>query len=60
MDHIENSAAEDAARNLRKIFDQLDAGIINVDDLHAANSAMDVAKVLGVTARDYERLLNPS
>ncbi|WP_329330750.1 hypothetical protein OIU81_02910 [Streptomyces sp. NBC_01454] len=55
---LEESAATDAARHLRTVFDQLETGSARHDDVRAANSAMDLAEVFGVTAKDYARILS--
>ena len=54
--NLKDDAADSAAKALGTVFDQLDNGGTNPDDVRAANSAMDVARVFGVTADDYERL----
>ena len=45
---------------LRTVFDQLDEGKPDPAAVRAANGAMDVASVFGVTAQDYARRLAPS
>ncbi|WP_329143464.1 hypothetical protein OIU91_06000 [Streptomyces sp. NBC_01456] len=55
---LKESAADHAARTLRTVFDQLDNGVANPEDVRAANSAMDLADVFGVTAQDYARILS--
>jgi hypothetical protein len=57
---LKESAANAAAQSLRTVFDQLDNGGTNPDDVRAANTAMDVADVFGVTAQDYARRLGRS
>lgn len=53
---LKEAAAADAARRLRTVFDQMETGRTNPKDVRAANCAMDVAEVFGVTADDYERI----
>lgn len=60
MSSLKESAADAAAQSLRTVFDQLDNGGTNPDDVSATNSAMDLASVFGVTAQDYARRLSPS
>jgi hypothetical protein len=55
---LKESAADHAARTLRTVFDQLDNGGTQHADVRAANGAMDVAEVFGVTAHDYARRLS--
>ncbi|MET7795671.1 hypothetical protein [Streptomyces decoyicus] len=55
---LKESAAADAARRLRTVFDQLETGRTSPDDVHAANTAMDLAAVFGVTAHDYAARLS--
>lgn len=57
---LKESAANAAAKSLRTVFEQLDNGGTNPADVRAANSAMDVATVFGVTPADYARLLSRS
>lgn len=58
--NLKDSAADHAASRLRTVFDQLEAGTINTDDVTAANTALELADVFGVTAQDYARRLGPS
>ncbi|GFE20048.1 hypothetical protein [Streptomyces nigrescens] len=55
--NLKESATDSAAQALAKVFEQLDNGGTNPADVRAANGAMDVAAVFGVTADDYARLL---
>ncbi|MGW2010875.1 hypothetical protein [Streptomyces nigrescens] len=55
---LKESAADAAAQSLRTVFEQLDNGGTEPADVRAANTAMDVAGVFGVTADDYARLLH--
>ncbi|WP_327223003.1 hypothetical protein OG229_02345 [Streptomyces platensis] len=57
---LKESAADSAAQALGKVFEQLDNGRTEAADVRAANSAMDLAAVFGVTAQDYARLLHQS
>ncbi|MFJ3950297.1 hypothetical protein ACIPXV_09530 [Streptomyces libani] len=57
---LKESAADAAAQSLRTVFDQLDNGATKPVDVRAANTAMDLASVFGVTAHDYARLLQQS
>ncbi|RXS84223.1 hypothetical protein EST92_11740 [Streptomyces sp. TM32] len=54
---LKESAANAAAQALDKVFKQLDDGKTDRDDVRAANSAMDLAAVFGVTAQDYAQRL---
>ncbi|KIZ16851.1 hypothetical protein [Streptomyces natalensis] len=54
---LKESAADSAAKALDKVFKQLDNGGTKYAEVRAANTAMEVAASLGVTAADYERLL---
>lgn len=58
--NLKDSAADAAAKSLGKVFKQLDNGKPAPADVRAANLAMDVADVFGVTAQDYARRLGPS
>lgn len=57
---LKDSAADTAAKSLDKVFKQLDNGKTDPADVSAANLAMGVADVFGVTAQDYARRLGPS
>ncbi|MFF8784810.1 hypothetical protein [Streptomyces sp. NPDC015125] len=54
---LKESAAADAARRLRTIFEQMETGRTSPDDVSAANVAMELAAVFGVTPADYARHL---
>ncbi|MGW2920401.1 hypothetical protein ACWDBF_21420 [Streptomyces angustmyceticus] len=58
--NLKDDAADTAAKALDKVFKQLDDGRPDPDDVRAANLAMGVADVFGVTAQDYARRLAPS
>lgn len=55
---LKESAANAAAQSLRTVFEQLDNGRTKPADVRAANSALDLANVFGVTAQDYARILS--
>lgn len=56
--NLKDDAARMAAQALDKVFEQLDNdGGTQPADVRAANHAMDLATVFGVTAADYARLL---
>lgn len=55
---LKESAANAAAQSLRTVFEQLDNGGTEPADVRAANGAMDVASVFGVTAQDYVRVFS--
>jgi hypothetical protein len=55
---LKESAADHAAQTLRTVFEQLDNGGTSPADVRAANTAMDVADVFGVTAHDYANRLS--
>ncbi|GES27914.1 hypothetical protein AB0G60_02670 [Streptomyces angustmyceticus] len=58
--NLKDDAADTAAQALSKVFDQLDNGRPDPADVSAANLAMGVADVFGVTAQDYADRLAPS